>query len=145
MEQIFSPEQLKEAVKHNAYYLESCIFLNDGKGKFTMTKLPMEAQFSPVYAIAAADVDGNDGDEIILAGNLYESKPEAGIYDASYGLVLKQTSQGQWKPMPIGNFFIKGEARDIKALSVGSKGHFVITTMGDSVRLYEQSISPPLP
>lgn len=140
IDQIFSPEQLKDVLKLNAYDLETCVFMNDGTGKFVMQKLPKEAQFSPVFAIAAADIDEEQGDEIILAGNLYESKPEAGIYDGSYGLVLKRTNSAEWRALPISNFFVKGEARDLAALKIGSKEYFLLTTNGDSLKIFEQAI-----
>lgn len=143
IEQVFTPEQLKNALKLNAYHLETCVFMNDGNGKFRMQKLPMEAQFSPVFAIAAVDIDEQVGDEIILGGNLYESKPEAGIYDGSYGLVLKMNERGEWTPLPAGNFFIKGEVRDLSGVKIGVNDYVLVTTNNDSLKIFERAVKAP--
>ena len=57
IEDIFSPDILKRSVKLNARILQSCVLINSGKGKFDMIPLPVEAQFSPVYALFADDMD----------------------------------------------------------------------------------------
>ncbi len=50
--------------------------------------LPLEAQFSPVYAAEAGDFNDDGNLDILLGGNLYNVKPEVGRYDASYGSFL---------------------------------------------------------
>ena len=65
------------------------IYLNKGNFEFERISLPQEVQFSPVYAINTSDFD-NDGDkDIVMGGNLFNVKPEVGIYDASYGIYLE--------------------------------------------------------
>ena len=50
----------------------------------------------------------------MLGGNLYDVKPEIGIYDASYGLYLENLGNLKFKYHKDGNgFFVKGEIRDI--------------------------------
>ncbi|MEL0299218.1 MAG: hypothetical protein VW972_02900, partial [Flavobacteriaceae bacterium] len=43
---------------------------------------------------AALDYDKDGDQDLLLGGNLYEVKPEVGIYDASYGTVLENTPNG---------------------------------------------------
>ena len=57
VEDIFTPEQLKAALKLEAYTMQSSVLMNSGKGTFSLLPLPTEAQFSPMYGIAAADFD----------------------------------------------------------------------------------------
>ncbi len=66
----------------------SAVFLNDGKGHFTIEALPMEAQLSPVYAAVVYDLNGDGFKDIFLAGNFYGLKPQTGRFDASYGTLL---------------------------------------------------------
>jgi hypothetical protein len=79
-----------------------------------LQELPVEAQFSTIYAISTEDFD-NDGDQdIVLGGNLYNVKPEAGRYDASYGVFLENLGQMNFKSSEDGSgFSVSGEIRDM--------------------------------
>lgn len=116
---IFAPEQLEHALVLNAHTLESSVWLNAGDGSFVRKELPPEAQFSPVYAILVRDFDGDGNADILLGGNLCRSKPEAGIYDASYGVLLAGDGNGQFISVPAreSGLCIKGELRAFAVLT----------------------------
>ncbi|WP_317662626.1 VCBS repeat-containing protein [Maribacter sp. TH_r10] len=112
---ILSVSELEGAVKLHANVLSSIILINEGNFDFKTVKLPIEAQFSPIYAISSSDFD-NDGDmDLLLGGNLYNTKPEVGRYDASFGLYLENIDGANFKTYK-GNkgFSLVGEIRDIK-------------------------------
>jgi hypothetical protein len=115
IDDIFTSSQLKKAIKLEAYNFESSIFLNNKNGTFTRKPLPIEAQFSPVYAINYNDLDGDGKNDLLVAGNFYEAKPEVGIYDANYGLVLKGDGKGSFTPLPLRKtgITVKGEVRNV--------------------------------
>jgi enediyne biosynthesis protein E4 len=115
---IFTPEQLKEAIVLNAYQLSSVILINQGNGKFMVRELPVEAQLSPVYGIEISDLDGDGHKDILLGGNLYRAKPEVGRYDASYGAYLRGDGAGNFSYVTAKESGIKvdGEVRDILSL-----------------------------
>ena len=50
---LFTEEQLKDAHVLNADMMQTVYLHNKGNGGFENIPLPMEAQLSPVYAIAA--------------------------------------------------------------------------------------------
>ncbi|MEP6725283.1 MAG: hypothetical protein ABJC98_05690, partial [Bacteroidota bacterium] len=56
-------------------------------------------------------------------GNFYESKPEAGIYDASYGVLLKGDGKGNFIVVneKQSGILVKGQVRDITELKAGKK------------------------
>lgn len=119
---IFPKELLDKSVVLEAFQLQSCLFVNDGKGRFTLQPLPARAQFAPVYAIAITDVNRDGHKDIVLGGNFYHAKPELGIYDAGYGLVLQGAKDGTFRALSPAEsgFFVKGEIRSL--LSMTSKG-----------------------
>ncbi|MGC4035271.1 MAG: VCBS repeat-containing protein [Chitinophagaceae bacterium] len=123
IETIFSKEQLNAAVKLEAKTMESSVFINNKNGTFTRKALPKEAQLSPVYGIVVDDYDGDGNKDIIVGGNFYESKPEVGIYDASYGLLLKGDGKGNFTSVPPqqSGIAVKGAVRDIVELKAGKK------------------------
>jgi hypothetical protein len=127
IEDIFGAELLKTVTKTDAYEMRSSVVLNKGKGRFQLQPLPVEAQFSTVFGLVVKDLDGDGKADILLGGNFYESKPEAGIYDASYGLLLKGNGRGGFRavaPQQSG-VLVKGAVRDIIELRAGNKALFV--------------------
>jgi enediyne biosynthesis protein E4 len=118
IEDIFSSEQLSNAIKLDAYELRSGIWLNDGRGHFHFQPLPAAAQYSSLYGIAFADFDHDGNPDILLGGNFYQCKPEIGIQDGSYGLLLKGNGKGKFVPVPMSqsDFFVEGAIRDIKTI-----------------------------
>jgi len=143
VEDIFTKDQLQKAIKLDAYEMRSSVILNNRDGTFTMKPLPTEAQFSPVYGILVKDFDGDGNPDILLGGNFYQSKPEAGIYDASYGLFLKGNGKGDFTPVgeSQSGILIKGQVRDMVLLKSGKKQLVVIAMNNDTVRLITPGIN----
>lgn len=139
IEDIFPPELLQKALLLKAEKMESCVMINSGTGSFSLTPLPAEAQFSPVYAIYADDFDHDGKCDILIGGNQYRAKPETGIYDASYGLLLKGMGDNKWQPVSSINsgIFTKGEIRDFKTLNVAGKRNMVIGRNNDNLQFYK--------
>ncbi|HEU5146074.1 MAG TPA: FG-GAP-like repeat-containing protein, partial [Chryseosolibacter sp.] len=116
---IFTPEQMDRTLQLNAFLLETCAWINNGDGSFERKPLPIAAQLAPVSAIFVEDVDGDEKLDILLGGNLYRAKPETGIYDASYGVLLKGNGDGEFTTVDAGysGLSVKGEIRSIKRIS----------------------------
>jgi hypothetical protein len=81
-----------------------------------------------MYGILAEDVDGDRNADILMAGNFYESKPEVGIYDASYGTVLKRDGKGGFTPLKPdkSGLHITGAARDAIITKAGNQKLVII-------------------
>jgi len=139
VEDIFTAAQLEKAVKLNAYELSSCVFINDRKGGFEKKALPAAAQLSPMYGMAVTDLDGDAKPDILLGGNFYQSKPEAGIYDASYGLMLKGDGTGNFAVVPSqqSGIHVKGAVRDIITLQAGKKRLILYACNNDKLYIYQ--------
>ena len=96
--------------------MQSVWIENLGKGKFKMHELPLQAQFAPVNAIVANDIDGDGNVDLIIAGNEYQTEASTGRYDASYGLVLRGNGKGNFTPVDIlkSGFIVDGDVKDLK-------------------------------
>ena len=119
---IFSPGQLKNAIRLDAFNLETSLFINDGSGGYTRRPLPDEVQLSPVYAVETGDFTGDGIPDILLGGNLYNVRPEVGRYDASYGSLLVGNGKGGFTNVPakVSGFRLNGEIRDIMEIRAGN-------------------------
>jgi hypothetical protein len=140
IDDIFTSEELRKAVKLEAYMMQSMVFINNKNGSFTGIVLPIEAQLSCIYGIAADDFDKDGYTDILMAGNFYESKPEVGIYDASYGVLLKGNGKGNFTATPAqqSGIRIRGAVRDIALIEVKKKKIALFAKNNEAIGIYEQ-------
>lgn len=138
IQDIFTKEELQGAVKLEAFELGSGILVNNGKGKFVFKRLPIEAQFSTMYAIEISDFDLDGNPDIVLGGNLYRVKPEAGRYDATYGVFLKGDGRGEFRSVSQLNsgLVLDGEVRDFKMLKVMGKNLLMVARNNDTILFF---------
>jgi enediyne biosynthesis protein E4 len=112
---IFGPEALSQARQLQATSFSSVVLENKGNGTFGWHELPAEAQLSPVYAIAFADVDRDGHKDIVLGGNQSYTRLRIGKIDANHGLLLR--NQGKFKfsyvPQWQSGLQVQGDVRDI--------------------------------
>ena len=139
---IFSPEQMSNSLKLDAYEFSTCVLINEGQGKFLLKPLPYEAQMSPVYGIEIFDSDGDGHQDILLGGNFYKAKPEVGRYDASYGVYLKGEGKGSFKSVPGKESGLKtdGEVRDIVTLKTPQGNLILVSRNNDSILAFKKKI-----
>jgi hypothetical protein len=144
IEDIFPAEDLKSAQVREAYTFASSIARNNGDGTFTVERMPLEAQFAPIYASLAGDFDGDGRTDLIVGGNFYGVTPVFGRYDASYGLMMRGSADGRLTPVDLdeGNLIIEGEVRHMKPLR-GPKGERLIAVARNNDKLEILRVNPP--
>jgi enediyne biosynthesis protein E4 len=133
LENIFSPFELEGGIKREVRTFSSVYAENLGDGTFRLTPLPVESQFSPVYAVLSGDFDADSRTDVILAGNFYGVKPVVGRYDAGYGLLLSGTPSGPFRahsPSEIG-LFLEGQIRDLKPLRYADGSVLIVVARND--------------
>jgi hypothetical protein len=131
-------EDIENAYHKQAYLFSSVIFIND-KGKFTMKKLPVEAQLSTINGILVKDFDGDGKKDILLAGNKFDVEVETTPADASVGLFLKGKADGSFvstNPAESG-FFAPYNVKDIKMIKTKAGVAVLVSSNNDSLRVFE--------
>lgn len=138
IEEIFTPEQLKNSIHLNAYDLESCVWMNDGQ-KFIRQPLPALAQMFPVYAISTLDMDNDGQTDIILGGNQSRAKPQTGTYEAGYGVVLKNVRNGQFSTLPQlqSGFSVRGDIRQLVDIRIGKHNYVMAAVNNGSLHFFK--------
>ncbi|MEO7044874.1 MAG: VCBS repeat-containing protein [Ferruginibacter sp.] len=111
----------------------SCWLENMGNGKFVMHALPVEAQFAPVNAIVCADMDGDGINDILLAGNEYQTEVMTGRYDASYGCFLKGINNKDFKVISpsLSGFKIDGDVKDMKLITTTNHEKLILVAVNN--------------
>ncbi len=109
------PAKKRKAAQHlDAKEWRSGI-LENANGKFIFHPLPVQAQFAPVYAISLADVNGDGRTDIILGGNLKQTRVRLGRNDASLVQVFinKQNMKFEYIPQYLSGLFVKNDVREL--------------------------------
>jgi len=101
VQEMFTPDEMKDALVLKGNYLRSVVVRNDGNGKFTLMPLPDIAQWSMLNGMTVDDVDGDGNLDILAATNDFGTEVTVGRYDALNGLVLKGNGDGSFRPLSI--------------------------------------------
>jgi hypothetical protein len=118
IDSIFPANEVARAAMLEARTFASAVALNEGKGRFSLEPLPVEAQLAPVNASVAGDFDGDGRVDLLVGGNFYATPPMLGRYDASYGLLLHGNGDGHFVAvdMPRSGVEITGQIRRMRVL-----------------------------
>ncbi|HEY8969170.1 MAG TPA: FG-GAP-like repeat-containing protein, partial [Puia sp.] len=118
IQDMFSADELKDAGPLRANMLSTVWLQNKGDAGFQLRELPVEAQYAPVYAIAAVDVNGDGHKDLVLAGNNQWTRIRFGRWRASHGVLLLNDGKGGFKyvPQPESGLHLREDVRGVLAL-----------------------------
>ncbi|UII30792.1 VCBS repeat-containing protein [Fulvivirga ulvae] len=138
IQEVFSQEELEKAVKLEVHNFQSVIVLNNGDGSYSISPLPQETQYSPVFDIYEQDFNHDAINEYLFTGNFSGVKPEEGKYTANHGVMLNSDSSGllEFSGFNIG-LNIKGEVRATRSLrTIGEKKLLIIAKNDNELEFY---------
>ena len=142
MHDIWSDNDLKDALIMKATDMHTSYIENKGNGQFTIKPLPLEAQEAPVYGMLSEDVDGDGNLDVLMVGNDYGMDPYSGRHDAFNGLYLKGDGKGNFSTTTVAKsgFFVKGDAKGLATLHTAKNEDIVIATQNqDSLMVFSKN------
>ena len=112
--EILSADQFSKSPVLKVNLLSSVYLENTGKG-FLKKALPVEAQYSSLYAIAAADLNKDGNLDLVLSGNNQYNRIYLTRQDANHGVVLLGDGKGNFHYLsqPKSGLKVKGDVRSI--------------------------------
>ena len=135
---IFSPKKIRTSHVNLVHDLKTSAFLNKGND-FEKINLPIESQFSNIFSVDIDDYNNDGFSDIILAGNLYNVKPEVGRYDANYGQILLGSEELKFKAVPYNysGLSMDSQVRDFSILkNLGGKNYLLVLNNNDTLQSY---------
>lgn len=116
---IFTEEELKGTKRLQANFLKTAYFESNDQGKFQLKSLPIEAQFSPVFTITAIDYNGDKNKDLLLCGNISQTRLRFGKSDANYGALLEGDGKGNFTYVPQrrSGFHLRGDVRSVVVIN----------------------------
>lgn len=137
LETLFRPDEMKDTKTLTADNLAS-LYLENKNGRFEARPLPIEAQFSTMHAIAAADVDGDGDKDLVVGGNDSYNRVRIGECDALTGLVLLNDGKGNFTALrkPNSGLDIKGDTRSLVFIPTAKGLRLVAGVTGQAVQEY---------
>jgi hypothetical protein len=112
---IFTEDELKDAPILRVNQLKTALFNMGTSGKFTSVALPQEVQQAPVFTINVLDFNGDGKKDLLVCGNMVQSKLRVGRMDANYGLLLQGNGKLGFSSVPQkrAGLWLKGDVRSV--------------------------------
>jgi hypothetical protein len=140
MKDIFSLDDLAKATKLTANDVQTSCFLNRN-GKFVKTPLPLEAQFSMVTKIMAADFNHDGKTDLLLLGNHSDNRLKLGSFDANYGCLLTGDGKGDFKyqSQPSSGLSVTGDVKSATEIKINGVKYMLIGVSGQALQFYKEN------
>jgi len=97
--EIFNPDTIAAKRTYYVNTTSSFVLWND-KGNLTWQELPRTAQVAPIRKMLVDDFNGDQIEDVLVAGNDHTYDVSTGYYDASKGLILLGTGSQSFNVMP---------------------------------------------
>ena len=135
---LFSKEELQDAALLKAEMLNTVYLQNNGPNGFAMKPLPVEAQYSPVYAITSIDANGDGKKDLLLAGNNSWTRIKYGRYSANHGILLIGDGKGRFEYVPQfkSGLKLRGDVRSMDLLHTGKGDMLMIGINNAPIAFY---------
>ncbi|MBC7947604.1 MAG: VCBS repeat-containing protein, partial [Chitinophagaceae bacterium] len=127
MKDIFSNEELNGSSAYVSTHLATTYFENVD-GRFRQRNLPIEAQFSPVHRIVVQDMNKDGFKDILLFGNIENTRLKMGKMDANFGTVLINDGRGgfHFQPFRETGLMVAGDVKDAGIINVKNERFLLI-------------------
>jgi hypothetical protein len=139
VQQLFGNEIVSKSSIKKFNYCSSVIAVNNGKGSFTVQKLPAMVQLSTVNAVCVTDINNDNKPDLILGGNKFTFPPQLGRLDASYGDILINKGKGvlEWAEPKKTGLGLRAEVKDIEEIDGKDKRCILIVQNDQFPALYQ--------
>jgi enediyne biosynthesis protein E4 len=141
IQELFKEDVLSQSKVKQFNYAPTIIAFNEGKGKFSIQKLPVFVQLSSVNAIRVSDINKDGKPDLVMGGNKFGLLPQFSRLDASYGHVL--LNKGKRSFQYLGTYEsgveVRGEVKDIVEIKGKDKRYWLWLQNNEKPVLFRES------
>ena len=135
MNELFGKNKLAKAELQIADYFENSVLINEGNWRFTLKKLPWQAQLAPYRDAIVVNANNDDRPDILLAGNFDHNNIQMGKYNADISTILINKGNGDFSCENLNGLAMRGEVRHIRKINAAGKEILILSINNDSVRV----------
>ena len=137
LEEVYG-SSLEESYSRQIDSFTSYLLLNTGDGKFQPMPLPEQAQMIPIFDLIAEDLNDDGRDDLILAGNIYETEVETPRLDALSGIALLSNGDGTYEVLPHSRtgLYLRGNVKSLQPVREGKDLLILVGRNDDAPLLY---------
>jgi hypothetical protein len=138
---VFTPDQLRDAKVLNVTEQSTLYLQNDGEKGFNKKTLPAQAQYAPVYAITSLDANKDGKRDLLLAGNNTWTRIKYGRYSANHGILLIGDGKGNFNYVPQmhSGLNVRGNVRSMLDIKTGNTVNIFFGMNNDSAISYRHN------
>ncbi|MEZ4811583.1 MAG: VCBS repeat-containing protein [Allomuricauda sp.] len=126
-------EKLNTSYENSVTELRSILLINKGGLSFEKKILPIGAQTFPLMDCVFLDVNHDGFEDIIAAGNIYETEVETPRLDALSGVILLSNGKDGYTQVPYqdSGLSLDGNVKSIELISNSNNELYLINTAND--------------
>ncbi len=138
MKEILTPEQMSKATKLSAGERRTVCYLWRN-GKFVLSALPLQAQFSVVTNTLVNDYNKDKKTDLLLLGNHSDNRLKLGSFDAGYGTLLCGDGKGgfSYAKQTESGLCVKGDVKSAAMITVAGSKYLVLGIANQPVEFYK--------
>ena len=131
-------EEIIDSYERKVTSFESILLINDGGNKFTLKKLPPLAQSIPIITSDVIDINDDGYEDVIIAGNIYNTEVETPRLDNQFALILLSNKINNYTilgPKETG-LYTNGNIKSIKVIN-NEKPQLLIGNNNSALEIFE--------
>ncbi|WP_420604256.1 VCBS repeat-containing protein [Flagellimonas sp.] len=123
-------EKLDTSYENSVTEFKSILLINKGGSNFEKRILPVESQMFPILDCAIMDINNDGYEDVIAAGNIYETEVETPRLDAISGVILMSNGKDGYKSVPFqdSGLFLDGNVKSIEVITNAKNEKYLIGT-----------------
>jgi len=141
IEDILGEGKIDQSYSRSVNDFASYYAINEG-GKFTLQKMPAEAQWFPLLDVEVMDVDQDGNQDLVLVGAKHSAEPETPSYDAGRGLVMLGDGKGKYDAVTStkqSGLNVSTDARAIQKANIGGQEILVIASNNGQLQILKKN------